>query len=156
VRHLPRTRAQGHSLPNVDEIVRFGCKKPTCGPCSAACAVCNIGGHQPDTLEALIVGRAAPRWSCSKHDTDEIQARLQPALMSIRPTVRAQMEAARGQKRALVETRPSDGKLFRTHVAQSEIIDLDGLGGSRAAAAVRTTAGLAAVAQEAGASRQEA
>ena len=153
-------RVQGHRVThcpiNVDDNVRCGCKKATCGPCSAACAVCSIIGHQPDNLEALIVGRAAPRWSCSKHDTEEMQARLQPALMSIRPTVRAQKEAARGHKRALAETRPSDGKLFRTHVAQSEIIDLTGLGGASAAAAVRTAAGVAAVAQDAGASRQEA
>ena len=144
-----------HCPINVDDNVRCGCKKPTCGPFSAACAVCSIIGHKPDTLEALIVGRAAPRWSCSKHNTEEMQARLQPALMSTRPTIRAQKEAARGHKRALAETRPSDGKLFRTHVAQSEIIDLTGLGGAGAAAAVRTAAGVAAVAQDAGASRQE-
>jgi len=45
-------------------------------------------------------------------------------------------KATRAQKRTLAGTRPSDGKRFRTHVAQSEIIDLIGLGGAAAAPAV--------------------
>jgi len=132
--------------------VRCRCSDPSCGPCSASCATCNVVGHQPDNLEALIVGRAGPRWSCAKHGMEQMQARLQPALLQIRPTVRAQKEATRGQKRAVARTRPSDGERFRAHVAQSEIIDLTGLGGDAAVPAVRTAAAVAAVAQDAGAS----
>jgi len=83
-----------------------------------------------------------------------MQGRLQPTLLHIRPTVRAQKETTRGQKRVLAGTRPSDGERFRAHVAQSEIIDLTGLGGAAAAPAVRTAAAVAAVAQDAGASRE--
>ena len=134
--------------------MRCRCSDPSCGPCSASCAVCNVVGHQPDNLEALIVGRAGPRWSCAKHGMEQMQARLQPALLQIRPTVRAQKEATRGKKCALAGTRPSDGERFRAHVARSEIIDLAGLGGAAAAPAVRTAAAVPAVAQDAGASRE--
>jgi len=98
-------------------------------------------------MDALIVGRAGPRWSRAKHDVEKMQGRLQPALLHIRPTVRTQKETTRGQKRVLAGTRPSDGERCRAHVAQSEIINLTGLGGAAAAPAVRTTAAVAAVAR---------
>jgi len=151
-------RVPGHRVTqsplNVEGNVRCRCSDLSCGPCSASCAVCNVVGHRPDNLEALIVGRAGPRWSCAKHDVEQIQGRLQPALLHIRPTVRAQKEATHGQKRSLAGTRPSDGERFRAHVARSEIIDLAGLGGAAAAPAVRTAAAVPAVAQDAGASRE--
>jgi len=151
-------RVPGHRVThcplNVEGNVRCRCSDPSCGPCSASCAVCKVVGHQPDNVEALIVGRAGPRWSCAKHDVEKMQGRLQPALLHIRPTVRAQKETTRGQKRVLAGTRPSDGERFRAHVAQSEIIDLTGLGGAAAAPAIRTAAAVAAVAQDAGASRE--
>ena len=83
-----------------------------------------------------------------------MQGCLQLAFRHIRPTVRAQLGTTRGQKFALAGTRQSDSELFRAHVAQSEIIDLIGLGGATVASAVRTTAAVAAVAQDAGASRE--
>ena len=151
-------RVPGHRVThcplNVEGNVRCRCSDPCCGPFSASCAVCKVSGPQPDDVEALIVGRAGPRWSRAKHDVEKMQGRLQPALLHIRPTVRAQKETTRGQKRVLARTRPLDGERCRAHVAQSEIIDLTGLGGAAAAPAVRTAAAVAAVAQDAGASRE--
>jgi len=60
-------RVPGHRVThcplNVEGNVRCGCIDPSCGPCSASCAVCKVVAHQPDNVEALIVGRAGPRWS---------------------------------------------------------------------------------------------
>jgi len=151
-------RVPGHRVThcplNIEGNVRCRCSDPSCGPCSASCAVCKVVGHQLDNLEALIVGREGPRWSCAKHDVEQMQGRLQPALLHIRPTVRAHKEITRGQKRVLAETRPSDGERLRAHVAQLEIIDLTGLGSASAAPALRTAAAVAAVTQDAGDSRE--
>jgi len=49
-----------HCPLNVEGNVRCRCSDHACGPCSASCAVCNVVGHQPDNLKALIVGRAGP------------------------------------------------------------------------------------------------
>jgi len=158
VRKCGACRIPGHWVTHcplkVEWNVRCRCSDPSCGPCSASCAIFKVVGHQPNNLEALIAGTAGPRWSCAKHDVEQMQGRLQPALLHIRPTVRAQKETTRGQKRLLAGTRPSDGERFRAHVAQSEIIYLTGLGGAAAAPAVRTAAAVAAVAQDAGASRE--
>jgi len=130
-----------------------GCKKWSCGPCAALCEVCDVAGHQPDNLDELVVGRAVPRWSCADHDMGEMAARVTPLLPGVRPTVRAQKEAARDNKRKLAATRPTDGERFHAHVAQSGIFDLTGLGGAAASAAVRTASSVAAVAEDAGATR---
>jgi len=105
--------------------------------------VCDVAGHQPDNLEELVVGRAVPRWSCADHNLGEMAARNTPLLPGVRPTVRAQKEAERDNKRKLAAMRPTDGERFRAHETQSEIIDLTGLGGAAASAAVRTASGVA-------------
>jgi len=115
--------------------------------------VCDVAGHQPDNLEEIVFGSAVPRWSCTDHDMGKMAARVMALLRSVRPTVRAQKEAARDNKRKVAATRPTDGERFRAHEAQSEIIDFTGLGGAAAFAAVRTASGVAAVAEDAGATR---
>jgi len=112
-----------------------------------------VAGHQPDNSEEFFVGRAVPRWSCADHDLGEMAARVTPVLSGVRPTVRAQKEATRDNKRKVAAKRPTDGERFRAHEAQSEIIDLTGLGGAAASAAVRTASGVAAVAEDAGTTR---
>jgi len=101
-------------------------------------------------------GRSVPKWSCPEHDMDAMRARVEDKLKDQPPTARARTDAARGHKGALVEVRPTDGQQFRVHEAQSQIIDLTGLGGASASAAVRTAGAVAAAAQENGASRKAA
>jgi len=60
----------------------------------------------------------------------EMKARVAPLLTHFRPTVRAQREAARENKRKLAATRPTEGEHLHSHMAQSEIIDLTDLGGA--------------------------
>jgi len=138
---------------NKAQNIRCGCKDESCTSCSAVCTVCDVAGHEPDNVDVAIVARASPQWSCEKHDMADMQVRLQGAIKNMPPTVREQNEAARGHKRALAEIHPMDGQRFRAHVAQSDVIDLTGLGGAAAATAVRTAVGVAAAAQDAGASR---
>ena len=116
--------------------------------------MCDVSGHQADNLDELVVGRAVPRWSCADHDMGEMQAYVTPLLPEVRRTVRAQNEAAREKKRKLVAERPTDRECFRTHVAQSEIIDLTGVGGATASTPVRTASSVAAVTEDAGATRE--
>lgn len=153
-------RVPGHTSARcpikADDNVRCGCKDRTCGKCAALCAVCDKAGHKPDNVEEVITGRCAPRWSCASHDTDAMAVRLRKAHDRLPLTVRAQKEAARGHKRALAAIRPSAGNRFRSHVAQSEFIDLTGLGGAAASAAVRVAAGVRAVVEDADISRPAA
>jgi len=157
IRKCSVCRLTGHMINrcpvNTAGNIPFGCKKRSCGPCAALCEVCDVTGHQPDNIDELVVGRAVPRWSCADHDMGEMAARVTPLLPGVRPTVRAQKEAARDNKRKLAATRPTDGERFRAHVAQSGIIDLTGLGGAAASAAVRMASSVAAVAEDAGATR---
>ena len=157
IRKCSLCRLTGHFITrcpvNQASNIPCGCKKRSCGPCAALCEVCGVAGHQPDNLEELVVGRAVPRWSCADHDLGEMAARVTPLLPGVRPTVRAQKEAARDNKRKVAAMRPTDGERFRAHQAQSEIIDLTGLGGAAASTAVRTASGVAAVAEDAGATR---
>ena len=138
---------------NKAQNIRCGCNDESCMSCSAVCTVCAVAGHEPDNVDVAIVARASPQWSCEKHDMADMQVRLQGAIKNMPPTVREQNEAARGHKRALAEIHPMDGQRFRAHVAQSDVIDLTGLGGAAATTAVRTAVGVAAAAQDAGASR---
>jgi len=138
---------------NKAQNIRCGCNDESCTSCSAVCTVCDVAGHQPDNVDVAIVPRASPQWSCKKHDMADMQVRLQGAIKNMPPTVSEQNEAARGHKRALAEIHPMDGQRFRAHVAQSDVIDLTGLGGAAATTAVRTAVGVAAAAQDAGASR---
>ena len=141
---------------NTEANVRCGCKQSTCGPCSAACAVCGLIGHMPDSVEAAIVARAAPRWSCAEHDMEQMHVRLQSSLKNIAPTQRKKNKAAREHKLELTKILPTDGERFRAHAAQSVIIDLTGLVGAAATAAVRTAAGVSAAMQDDGIARPAA
>jgi len=142
IRKCSLCRLTGHFITrcpvNQASNIPCGCKKRSCGPCAALCEVCDVAGHQPDNLEEFVVGRAVPRWSCADHDMGEMAARVTPLLPSVRPTVKAQKEATRDNKRKVAATRPTDGERLSAHEAQSEIIDLTGLGGAAASAAVRT------------------
>jgi len=113
-------------------------------------------GHEADNVDEMIEGRSAPKWSCPGHHMDAMRARVEDRLKDQPPTARARSDAARGHKRALAEVRSTDGQRLRAHESQSEIIDLTGLGGASASAAVRTAGAVAAVAQDDGASRQAA
>jgi len=53
---------------NKESNILCGCRKRSCGPCTAVCDICDVAGHQPDTLEEIIVGRAVPRWTSADHD----------------------------------------------------------------------------------------
>lgn len=110
-------------------------------------------GHDPDNIDVAIVARASPQRSCTQHNMADMHVRLRGAIKNLRPTVRSQKEAARGHKRTLAETHPTDGQRFMAHVAQFDVIDLKGLGGAAATTAVRVAAGFAAAAEDAGASR---
>jgi len=117
------------------------------------CAVCDVAGHEPDNVDVAIVARASPQWSCEKHDMTGMQVRLRGAIKSIPPKIREQNEAASEHKWAQTEIHPIDGQRLRAHVAQSDVIDLTGMGGAAATTAVSTAVGVAAAAQDAGASR---
>ena len=121
VRKCGLRRVPGHALircpVNREVSVRCGCKQSTYGPCSAACAVCGLIGHLPDSVDAAIVARAAPRWFCAEHDMEQIRMRLQSSLKNIARTVREKNQAACGHKRALVAIRSTDRERFRAHAA---------------------------------------
>jgi len=59
---------------------------------------------------------------------EQMRVRLQSSLKIIAPTVRKKSQVARGQKRTLATILPTDGERFQAHAAQSDIIDLTGLG----------------------------
>jgi len=65
----------------------------------------------------------------------EMKARVAPLLTHFRPTARAQKEEAGENKRKLEATRPTEGEHLHTHMAQSESIDLTGLGGAASSTA---------------------
>ena len=157
VRKCGLRRVPGHALircpVNTEANVRCGCKQSTHGPCSAACAVCGLIGHFPDSVDAAIVARAAPHWFCAEHDKKQMRVRLQSSLKNIAPTVREKNQAACGHKRALVAIRSTEGERCRAHAAQSDIIDLAGLGGAAATTAIRTAAGVSAATKDDGISR---
>ena len=121
VRKCGFRRVPGHALirclVNTEANVRCGCKQSTYGPCSAACAVCGLIGHLPDSVDAAIVARAAPRWFFAEHDMELMRVRLQSSLKNIAPKVREKNQAACGHKRALVATRSTDGERLRAHAA---------------------------------------
>jgi len=139
---------------NKAQNIRCGCNDESSTSCSAVCTFCDVAGHETDSVDVAIVARASPQWSCEKHDMADMQVRLQGAIKNMPPTVREHSEAARGHKRALAEIHPMDGQRFRAHVAQSDVIDLPSLGGAAATTADRTAVGVAAAAQDAGASRR--
>jgi len=139
---------------NMAQNIRCGCNDESCTSCSAVCTLCDVAGHEPDSVDVAIVARASPQWSCEKHDLADMQRRLQGAIKNIPPTVRERSEAARGHKRTLAEIHPMDGQRFRAHVAQSDVIDLAIEGAAAATTAVRTAVGVEAAAQNAGASRR--
>jgi len=86
----------------------------------------------------------------------DMNVRMAPGLKNMGPTQRVRKELARGNKRRLAELVPKDGTHLRTHAAQSEIVDLTGLGGAAAAPAVRTSNGVAAALQDDGVTRPAA
>jgi len=110
--------------------------------------------YDAGNVDEMMEGRSAPKWSCPEHDMDDMRARVEQKLKDQRPTTRARTDAARGHKRALADLRPTDGQRLRFHEAQLQIIDLTGLSGVSASAAVRTAGAVAALAQDDGASRQ--
>jgi len=138
---------------NKAQNIRCGCNDVFCTSCSAVCTVCDVAGNEPDSVDVAIVARASPQWSCEKHDMADMQVRLQGAIKNMPPTVREQSEAARGDKRALADLHPMDGQRFRAHVDRSNVIDLTSVGGAAVTTAVCTAVGVAAVAQDAGASK---
>ena len=127
IRKCSLCRLTGHFITrcpvNQASNIPCGCKKRSCGPCAALCEVCDVAGHQPDNLEEEVVDRSVPRWSCADHDMGAMAARVTPPLPGFQPTVKAQKEAARDNKRKVAETGRTDGERFRAHEAQSEIID---------------------------------
>lgn len=110
-------------------------------------------GHKPDNVETKIAGRSAPRWSCRQHNMDAMQERLRPAIDRLPPTVRAQKDAARGHKRSLAALLPAAGERFCAHAAQSDILDLTGLGGALNSPTALMAAGVAAAVEDDGALR---
>jgi len=100
--------------------------------------------------------RSAPKKSCLEHDMDAMRARVEDKRKDQPPKAGARSDAKRGHKRALAEVRPTDGQRLRAHEAQTEIIDLTGLGKALTSSAVRTAGAGAAVAQDDEASRQPA
>jgi len=160
VRRCGVCRLDGHMAPRCPikyrSNVKCGCKKRSCGRCSAACDVCKEVGHEQDNVDVLIQGGAAPRWSCSSFEMGAMQARLQSKLREIVPTVREQTNATRGHKRTLAEMTPKDGDRLDLHTRQSNFIDLTGLGGAAASPAVRTARRVAAVLQDEGSSHPAA
>jgi len=136
-----------------DPDIICGCTLNTCGKCSAACPVCDEKGHAADTLKENVRRGIVPKWACSLHNMQDMHVRMAPGLKNMEPTQRARKELARGNKRRLAELVPRDGTHFRTHAAQSEIVDLTCLGGAAAAPAVRTSNGVAAALQDDGVPR---
>jgi len=86
----------------------------------------------------------------------EMQNRLQPKLRHFPRIERTKKEAATGHKRTLAEIVPEDGKRFGAHVAQSNFVDLTGLGGAAAFPAVRMAGGVAVALEDKGAPRAAA
>jgi len=150
-------RLPGHRSPRcpigLEVNIKHACKKPSCGPCSATCAVCDEVGHQPDNVDVKINRGRSPRWSCPSFNMSEMQTRLQPKLRDLPPTERSKKEAAKGHKRTLSEIVPEDGERFGAHVARSNFVDLTGLGGAAASPAVRMAGGVAAALEDEGAPR---
>jgi len=153
-------RLPGHRSPRcpigLEVNIKHACKKPSCGPCSATCAVCDEVGHQPDNVDVKIIRGRSPRWSCPSFNMSEMQTRLQPKLRDLPPTERSKKEAAKGHKRTLSEIVPEDGERFGAHVARSNFVDLTGLGGAAASPAVRMAGGVAAALEDEGAPRAAA
>jgi len=62
-------RLDGHKAPRCPiryrSNVKCGCKKRSCGRFSAACDVSEEVGHEPDNVDVLVQGGAAPRRLCS-------------------------------------------------------------------------------------------
>jgi len=141
---------------NYRSIVTCGRKKRSCWRCSAARDVCEEVGHEPDNVDILILGGAAPRWSCSSFEKGAMQARLQPKLREIVPTVREQTNATRRRKRTLAEMKPEDGDRLDLLTRQSNFIDLTGLSGAAASPAVRTAGRVAALLKDEGSFRPAA
>jgi len=109
-----------------DPGIICGCTLNTCGKCSAACLVCDEKGHAADTLKENVRRGIVPKWACSLHNMQDIHVRMAPGLKNMGPTQRVRKELARGNKRRLAELVPKDGTRFRTHAAQSEIVDVCG------------------------------
>jgi len=130
-----------------------GCKKHSCGRCSAACDVCEEVRQETDNVDVLIQGGAAPRWSCSSSEMGAMQARLQPKLREIVPTVREQTSATRRHYLTLAEMTREDGDRLDLHTWQSNFLNLARLGGAVTSPAVRTAGRVAAVLQDEGSSR---
>jgi len=147
-------RLDGHMAPRCSikyrSNVKCGCKKCSCGRCSAACHVCEEVGHEPDNVNVLIQGGAAPRWSCFFFKMGAMQARLQPKMRGIVPTVGELTNATRGHKRTLAEMTPKDGNRLDLHSRPSNFIDFTVLGGVAASPAVRTAGRVAAVLKDEG------
>jgi len=85
---------------------------------------------------------------------EHMKERVHPILKNLRPALLSRNEAARRRKRRLAAMTLKDWERFRTHVAQSDIIYLTGLGGSAECALVPSAAAAAAPMLDAGASRQ--
>ena len=153
-------RLPGHRSPRcpigLEVNSKHACKKPSCGPCSATCAVCDEVGHQSDNVDVNIIRGRAPRWSCRSFNMSEMQTRLQPKLCDLSPTERSKKEAAKGHKRTLAEIVPEEGERFGAHAARSNFVDLTGLGGAAASPAVRVAGGVAVAWEDEGAPRAAA
>jgi len=48
---------------NKENNIRCGCNKRSCQSCLAACAVCDVAGHDPDNVNVSNAARASPQWS---------------------------------------------------------------------------------------------
>ena len=79
---------------------------------------------------------------------EDMHVRMASDLDRLSPTQRAQKEAARGSKRRPAALVPEDGRRFRTHISQAEIVNLTGLGGAASSPPVRTSNGVAAELQD--------
>jgi len=133
--------------------VKCGCKERLCGRCSAARHVREEAGHEPDNVEVLIQGDAAPRWSCSSFEMGYMRAHLQPNLRGSVTIVRERTDAIHGHKRTLAEMTPKECDRLDLHTPQSDFIDLTGLGGAAALPVVLMEGRVAAVLQVEGSSR---
>jgi len=85
-----------------------------------------------------------------------MQARLQPKLRGIVPTVGELTKATRGHKRTLAKVTPKDGNRLDLHSRLSHFIDFTVLGGMAASPAVRTAGRVAAMLKDEGSSRPAA
>jgi len=132
------------------------CNKTICTTCSTECAKCNKKGHAEFSVLAPIPEKGPPTFACHKLDMEELQAHVR-VLMEELPLTAAQQKSQRSSaKRRLAAIRSacaSSGTQFATHAAQTNLVDLTGLGGASSSPSTRKAEASAAVAMDEGASR---